>query len=68
MSGNNYVDYLRILLYLEDREKKLLRCMDLIQLNMKGCYNRSFDLKEYYGGFRFVAVANDRAYEYMEKY
>ena len=68
MSGNSYDDYLRILLYFEDREKKLLRCMDLIQLNMKGSYNRSFDLKECYGGFRFAAVANDRAYEYVQKY
>jgi hypothetical protein len=68
MNGNNYEDYLRILLYLEEREKKLLRCMDLIQLNMKGSYNRGFDLKEYYGGFRFVAVANDRTYEYIQKY
>lgn len=68
MSGNTYEDYLRILLYLEDREKKLLRCMDLIQLNMKGSYSRSFDLKEYYGGFRFAAVANDREYEYIQKY
>ena len=68
MSGNTYEDYLQILLYFEDSEKKLLRCMDMIQLNMKGSYNRSFDLKEYYGGFRFVAVTNDRAFEYIQKY
>jgi hypothetical protein len=68
MSGNTYEDYLRILLYIENREKKLLRCMDLIQLNMKGSYNRSFDLKEYYGGFRFAAVADERKYEYIQKY
>ncbi len=67
-SGNTYEDYLRILLYFEDREKKLLRCMDLIQLNMKGSSNRDFDLKEYYGGFRFVAVSNGREYEYIQKY
>lgn len=68
MNGNSYEDYLRILLFFEDREKKLLRCMDLIQLNMKGSYSRSFDLKEYYGGFRFVAVAGEREYEYIQKY
>lgn len=68
LSGNTYDDYLRILLYLENREKKLLRCMDLIQLNMKGSYSKGFDLKEYYGGFRFTAVANDQEYEYIQKY
>lgn len=68
MRGNTYEDYLRILLYLEDREKKLLRCMDLIQLNMKGSYSRSFDLREYYGGFRFTAVANEGKYEYIHKF
>lgn len=68
LRGNSYDDYLRILLYFENREKKLLRCMDLIQLNMKGSYNRSFDLKEYYGGFRFTAVANELEYEYIQKY
>lgn len=67
-NGNTYEDYLRILLYFEDREKKLLRCMDLIQLDMKGSYNRNFDLEEYYGGFQFAAVSNGREYEYIQKY
>ncbi|HWQ77683.1 MAG TPA: DUF5702 domain-containing protein, partial [Anaerovoracaceae bacterium] len=31
-SGYDYEDYLRVLLFLENREQKLLRCMDLIQL------------------------------------
>ena len=68
MSGYRYEDYLRILLYLENREKKLLRCMDLIQINMKGSYYRDFDLKEYYGGFYFEAVVQDRTFTYDQKY
>lgn len=67
-SGYDYEDYLRILLYLEGREKKLLRCMDLIQLNMKGSYHKEFDLREYYCGFQFSAVVKERTYTYLEMY
>lgn len=68
MNGYDYEDYLRILLFLENREKKLLRCMDLIQLNMKGSYDRDFDLKEYYGGFQFEAIARDQKFTYVQKF
>jgi hypothetical protein len=67
-NGENYEDYLRVLLYLEDREEKLLRCMDLIQINMKGSYDEDFDLKEYYGGFQFEAVAKGIKFTYIQKY
>jgi hypothetical protein len=67
-TGYDYEEYLRVLLYLENREQKLLRCMDLIQLNMKGSANRDFDLKEHYGGFQFEAVVGGRKFTYIEKY
>ena len=67
-TGYDYEDYLRVLLFLENREQKLLRCMDLIQLNMKGSGNRDFDLKEYYGGFQFEAVVKDKKFTYIQKY
>ncbi len=67
-SGNDYEEYLKILLFLENRETKLLRCMDLIQLNLKGTYYQSFDLREYYGGFQFEAVVNERKYTYIQKF
>lgn len=66
--GYDYEDYLRVLLFLENREKKLLRCMDLIQLNMQGSYRRDFDLRQYYGGFQFKALVREREYSYIEKY
>jgi hypothetical protein len=67
-NGEDYEDYLRILLYFENKEEKLLRCMDLIQINMKGSYYGDFDLKEYYGGFQFEAVAKGRKFTYIQKY
>ena len=67
-NGNDYEEYLRILLFLENREIKLLRCMDLIQLNMKGSYRKDFDLKGYYGGFQFEAVVQGKTHSYIQKY
>ena len=66
--GINYQSYLQILLFLENRELKLLRCMDLIQLNMKGSYDETFDLTQHYGGFQFEAVVSGKAYTYIQKY
>lgn len=66
--GYDYDDYLRILLFVENREKKLLRCMDLIQINMKGSYDRDFDLKEHYGGFQFEAITSNHKFTYIQKY
>ena len=67
-SGSEYEDYLRILLFLENSEIKLLRCMDLIQMNLKGSYHRDFDLKYLYGGFEFEAVIQGKTYAYIQKY
>ncbi|MDR1028625.1 MAG: DUF5702 domain-containing protein [Clostridiales Family XIII bacterium] len=66
--GQSYEDYLRILLFLTDRETKLLRAMDLIQINLKGTYDRAFQLREYYVGFRFDATVNGKTYAYTERY
>ncbi|MDR0357060.1 MAG: DUF5702 domain-containing protein [Clostridiales Family XIII bacterium] len=66
--GQSYEDYLRILLFLADREAKLLRAMDLIQLNMKGTYDSAFQLREYYAGFRFEATVDGKTYVYTERY
>jgi hypothetical protein len=68
VSGASYDDYLRILLLLMDRETKLLRVMDLIQINMKGTYNGEFLMREYYAGFRFGASVNNVRFEYTERY
>lgn len=66
--GQSYSDYLRILLYLMDREAKLLRMMDLTQINMKGTYYREFLIKEYYAGFRFNAKIKGDEFDYVQQY
>jgi hypothetical protein len=67
-SGQSYEDYLRLMLFLGDREKKLLRTMDLIQINMKGTYDGGFMLKDYYSGFDFEATIEGNKYAYSERY
>jgi hypothetical protein len=67
-TGQSYEDYLRVLLFLMDRETKLLRVMDLIQMDMKVNYNEDFLLREYYAGYRLRAEALGETFEYTERY
>jgi hypothetical protein len=67
-SGLDYEGYLRVLLLMLDRETKLLRMMDIIQINMKERYRGDFLLREYYTGFRFEAVVGGDKFSYEETY
>jgi len=67
-SGQSYRDYLRLMLFVLDRETKLLRMMDLMQINLKGTYYEDFLMREHYIGFRFECVIDGERYAYTEKY
>ncbi|WP_027399321.1 DUF5702 domain-containing protein [Anaerovorax odorimutans] len=54
--GLDYEGYLKILLTMRDRNKKLIRIMDLIQINMIGKYNKNFFLQDYCIGFEYDAI------------
>lgn len=45
----SYKDYLRLFLLIEGKGKKIMRTMDIIQINMKGWYYKNFDLSDYLG-------------------
>jgi hypothetical protein len=66
--GFTYQDYLKLFLALTDREVKLLRIMDLIQLNMIGNHNRNFLISDYHLGMDYDVVANGRRYHYTISY
>ena len=66
--GLSYRDYMRMMLYILDRETKLLRMMDLMQVNMKGTYYGDFLMREHYIGFRFACSVDGEEYAYTEKY
>lgn len=51
--GLDYEGYLRLLLVLKNREEKLLRIMDLIQINLKGECDGGFLLQDYCVGFSY---------------
>lgn len=66
--GQDYEDYLMALLYIEDRETKLVRTMDLIQINLRASYNGNFLLKECYTGFSAHADVDGREYSDVHTY
>ena len=66
--GYPYESYLRILLSLIPEETRLLRVMDLIQINMKFLYNGTFRLKDYYTGLSFTLKVNGKEYDFKEFY
>lgn len=66
--GIDYENYLKILTGALPREIKILRIMDLIQINMKYLYCDYFLLEDYYTGLEFSLEVNGRTYEFEEKY
>jgi hypothetical protein len=55
-NGLDYENYLFMLLCFKSRECKLLRMMDLIQMDMKGSYYEDFLLGNCYGGIDFTCT------------
>lgn len=66
--GIEYDDYLKIFLYTMDRNTKLLRIMDLIQINMQGTYWKGFYIRDYYKALDFNEKINGRTYMFHEEY
>lgn len=66
--GCEYEEYIRVLLNLIPEETRILRAMDLIQINMKYLYDGAFRLKDYYTGLRYTLEVNGREYEFNECY
>ncbi len=59
--GLNYEDYLFLLLCFKGRESKLIRIMDLIQINIVGSHDRNFSMSGCIAGFRFRSEVVKRA-------
>lgn len=68
MEGKVYEDYLRILFGSVPEETRILRMMDIIQINMKYLYCGAFLLEDYYSGLEFTLKVNGRTYEFEEDY
>ncbi len=61
--GMDYQDYLKMLICAVDERIRILRIMDLIQINMRYMYYGTFLLREYNGGLRFTITVNGEEYE-----
>ena len=66
--GETYEDFLRLFSSAMDGRVRLLRIMDLIQINMKYLYYHTFSLKEYSGGLRFQMTVNGVEHEMVKEY
>jgi len=68
LEGQNYEGYLRILLGAVPEKSRILRAMDLIQINMKYLYCDYFLLKDYCSGLQFTLEVNGVKHEFTEAY
>ena len=66
--GLNYDEYLMIMIMSLNESERLLRIMDLVQINMKYRYYRDFNLMEYYTGTRFTIEVNGKNHEFEDTY
>lgn len=56
--GDHYEDYLRLFLITMNESTRLLRMMDLIQINMRYSYYEDFSIADYYGGLSYTYQIN----------
>lgn len=68
LEGEDYKSYLAVLLCGLPEQTKLLRIMDLIQINAKYVYCGSFLLKDYCGGLEYDIKVNGNAHGFEETY
>lgn len=66
--GLNYDEYLMLMIMSLNDNVRLLRIMDLVQINMKYRYYADFNLMEYYTGVRFTIDANGKSHEFEDSY
>lgn len=67
-SGYGYEDYLFVLMLSLNQNTRVLRTMDIIQINMKYRYYEDFNFEEYYTGLGFSIKMNGHEYEIKDRY
>lgn len=66
--GETYDDYLTYFMYLTDDNVKILRIMDLIQINMKYIYSGEFQIRDYNAGVDLTTKINGVGYNVKTEY
>ena len=67
-TGDDYQDYISGLMSILPEETKLLRIMDLIQINLKYTYRSDFLIADLRVGVDYIIEINGKAYEFSEEY
>lgn len=67
-NGDTYSDYLAVLTYFLGENTKLLRIMDLIQINMRHYYRSDFLISEHFSGLDYTLDVNGRKYGFSDEY
>lgn len=67
-NGNTYNEYLLAMIFLMNTNDKLLRVMDLIQMNMKYCYYGDFNIANHYTGLKYNMEVNGKVHNFEAKY
>ncbi|ASS37900.1 DUF5702 domain-containing protein [Mogibacterium pumilum] len=68
MNGQNYEEYLLLMMQTTPKDLRTRRIMDLIQINMKYRYYDDFNFDEYNCGVRFNLKINGKSYEVNDSY
>ncbi len=66
--GNTYRDYLDIMICAMGENTRLLRMMDLVQMNIQYCYYADFNLRDYNAGLCSQIGVNGNTYEIKKEY
>lgn len=66
--GQTYEDYLLFLILSQNEDKRILRIMDIIQINMKFRYYKDFNFSEYFSGINLGFNVNGKNYEFSSQY
>lgn len=66
--GNTYNEYLQAMIFLTNKDNRLLRMMDLIEINMKYCYYGNFSISSHYTGIDYSMDINGRTHNFSAEY
>ena len=66
--GNTYNEYLQAMIFLTNKDNRLLRMMDLIEINMKYCYYGDFSISSHYTGIDYSMDVNGRTHNFSAEY
>ena len=66
--GNTYNEYLQSMIFLTNKDNRILRVMDLIEINMKYCYYGNFSISSHYTGIDYSMDVNGRTHVFSAEY